>query len=141
METQTKVNSWFMDFKKRIDGDSPENSPTTSIRPVGHSTRLAGRTSTSGDYHVASQRSRDSGYDADPAVLSDDFTHLGLKDTAYDNDGTMSALSVFFMYKTLTRHIFQSFHAGRKQTPIYSSHLPQPNPVLNLVSHLKMIRN
>ncbi|KAI5784564.1 hypothetical protein EDC01DRAFT_631877 [Geopyxis carbonaria] len=82
METQTKVNSWFMDFKKRIDGDSPENSHPTSGRPVGHSARSAGRTITSGEYHIGNQRSRDSGYDADPAVLSDDFTHLGLKDKA-----------------------------------------------------------
>jgi hypothetical protein len=82
LETQTKVTGWFNEFKKRIDGESPEASPPGSTRPSGSYSRSGTRRQTGlGD--VSGRRSRDgAGYDADPKVLSDDFTHLDLKDNS-----------------------------------------------------------
>ncbi|KAH0613249.1 uncharacterized protein H6S33_009629 [Morchella sextelata] len=70
-ETQNKFNSWITDIKKRLDGDSPENSPPPSTRNSAQYARPA----------TGRRGSRDGGYDADPRVLTDDFTHLHLRDT------------------------------------------------------------
>lgn len=81
IETQSKVTGWFNEFKKRIENDtSPEASPAGSARSSGQYARAgAGRRPGLGD---GSRRSRDGGYDADPQVLSDDFTHLDMNDNA-----------------------------------------------------------
>lgn len=75
VETQNKFNSWITDIKKRLDGDSPENSPPSSTR---NSSQYARPTRPVED--PSARGSRDGGYDADPRVLSDDFTHLHLRD-------------------------------------------------------------
>jgi len=80
LETQSKVNSWISDFKKRLDGDSPETSPPSSARPSSQYTRSGSRTATG--FENPGRSSRDGGYDADPRVLSDDFTHLELRDSS-----------------------------------------------------------
>jgi hypothetical protein len=80
LETQEKVTGWFNEFKKRIDGESPETSPPTSARNSGQYSRAGSRRIQTGFGGFEGRRSRDGGYDADPKVLSDDFTHLGLKD-------------------------------------------------------------
>lgn len=73
LETQTKVNSWFTNLKKRIDGeyDSEEDeSQPSKHRPQGMPRRSgegSGRRST--DYDR---------YDADPQVLGDDFAGMRL---------------------------------------------------------------
>ncbi|KAF8248288.1 hypothetical protein K440DRAFT_483404, partial [Wilcoxina mikolae CBS 423.85] len=85
IDTQTKVTGWFNEFKKRIENDvSPEATPPTSARPSGQYTRTGARRQTGLGGYDGSRRSRDGGYDADPQVLSDDFTHLNMK----DNTGT-----------------------------------------------------
>ncbi|KAK9782931.1 hypothetical protein SCAR479_01274 [Seiridium cardinale] len=72
LETQTKVNSWFTNLKKRIDGEydseEDESQPSRRTQP-GSSQRPGepGRRST--DYDR---------YDADPQVLSDDFAGIRL---------------------------------------------------------------
>jgi len=76
IETQNKVNSWLTDFKKRLDSElSPETSPPASARSSGQYARTGSRKS-----FDPPRRPKDQGYDADPAVISDDFTHLDLKD-------------------------------------------------------------
>ncbi|KAJ5549803.1 hypothetical protein N7535_002256 [Penicillium sp. DV-2018c] len=74
LETQTKVNSWVTNLKKRIDGEDFDDEP-------GHSQRdsfAQGRPRRSGDMGRRSgDRER---YDADPQVLSDDFSALELRD-------------------------------------------------------------
>lgn len=80
VETQNKFNSWFTDIKKRLDGDSPENSPPSSTRNSGQYTRPTVRPID----EPGKRGSRDGGYDADPRVLSDDFTHLHLRDNTID---------------------------------------------------------
>ncbi|KAI1130324.1 hypothetical protein F5Y10DRAFT_235864 [Nemania abortiva] len=73
LETQTKVNSWFTNLKKKIDGeydsDEDETQPSKH-RPQGGPGRRSGEGSRqSTDYHR---------YDADPQVLSDDFAGIRL---------------------------------------------------------------
>lgn len=80
VETQNKFNSWITDIKKRLDGDSPENSPPSSTRNSGQYTQPTTRPID----EPGTRGSRDGGYDADPRVLSDDFTHLHLRDNTID---------------------------------------------------------
>jgi hypothetical protein len=75
METQTKVNSWFTNLKKRIDeqfDEEDERNAQESGQFHGRPTRDQARRSN--DYDR---------YDADPELLSDDFA--GMK---FRSDGT-----------------------------------------------------
>lgn len=79
LETQTKVNTWFTNLKKKIDGEYDEDEDETQPskhRPHGGPGRRSGEGSRqSTDYHR---------YDADPQVLSDDFAGMRL-----NPDGSM----------------------------------------------------
>ncbi|KAI5928302.1 hypothetical protein F4810DRAFT_188257 [Camillea tinctor] len=73
METQTKVNTWFTNLKKKIDGEYNEDEDET--QPSKHQHHHLGRrpgeaSRRSADYHR---------YDADPQVLSDDFAGMRLQ--------------------------------------------------------------
>ncbi|KAJ6190165.1 hypothetical protein N7519_000186 [Penicillium mononematosum] len=73
LETQNKVNSWVTNLKKRIDGDDLDEEPSQNQRETAHA-----RPRRSGDMGRRSgDRER---YDADPQVLSDDFSALELRD-------------------------------------------------------------
>ncbi|KAK8039755.1 CUE domain-containingprotein [Apiospora rasikravindrae] len=71
VETQTKVNSWFTNLKKRIDGeyDSEEDESQPSRRQHQQYRRSGEGSRRSNDYDR---------YDADPQVLSDDFAGMRL---------------------------------------------------------------
>ncbi|KAI1112769.1 hypothetical protein F5Y14DRAFT_420762 [Nemania sp. NC0429] len=73
LETQTKVNTWFTNLKKKIDGEYDEDEDETQPskhHPHGGPGRRSGEGSRqSTDYHR---------YDADPQVLSDDFAGMRL---------------------------------------------------------------
>ncbi|KAI1343971.1 hypothetical protein F5Y15DRAFT_368621 [Xylariaceae sp. FL0016] len=72
LETQSKVNTWFTNIKKKMDGeyDSEEDESQPS-KHRHHGTRRSGE---------ASRRSNDyDRYDADPQVLSDDFAGMKLQ--------------------------------------------------------------
>ncbi|KAJ5185956.1 Ubiquitin system component Cue [Penicillium cf. griseofulvum] len=74
LETQNKVNSWVTNLKKRIDGDDLDEEPIQNSRE----TPVNARPRRSGDMGRRSgDRER---YDADPQVLSDDFSALELRD-------------------------------------------------------------
>lgn len=79
LETQSKVNKWVSDIKRRIDGDDLDdlNAPSNQgSRPGTHPQGYGGRRS--GDLGRRSgERER---YDADPQVLGDDFAGLELRD-------------------------------------------------------------
>ena len=80
-ETQSKVNSWVTNLRKKIDGDDDDAEghpvPATGFRSGSAQPQYGGRRS--GDYQ---RRSQDQDrYDADPQVLGDDFTGLNLRDT------------------------------------------------------------
>ncbi|KAL9606081.1 MAG: hypothetical protein Q9179_000761 [Wetmoreana sp. 5 TL-2023] len=82
LETQSKVNSWVANLKKKIDGEDdddfegrppPAGSGYNTGAPRQHSFG-----SRNGDYP---RRSADQDrYDADPQVLGDDFSNLQLRD-------------------------------------------------------------
>ncbi|KAH8678086.1 hypothetical protein BX600DRAFT_451410 [Xylariales sp. PMI_506] len=71
LETQTKVNSWFTNLKKRIDGeyDSEEDESQPSRHHAPGQRRPGEGSRRSNDYDR---------YDADPQVLSDDFAGIRL---------------------------------------------------------------
>ncbi|KAJ5827701.1 Ubiquitin system component Cue [Penicillium robsamsonii] len=70
LDTQSKVNSWVTNLKKRIDGDDLDEEPIQNQRQ----TPANARPRRSGDMGRRSgDRER---YDADPQVLSDDFSAL-----------------------------------------------------------------
>ncbi|KAJ5458991.1 hypothetical protein N7530_010935 [Penicillium desertorum] len=84
LETQNKVNSWVTNLKKRIDGDDLDEEPSQNQRE----TSAHARPRRSGDMGRRSgDRER---YDADPQVLSDDFSALELR----DGEGTLTTLSL-----------------------------------------------
>ena len=76
LETQSKVNSWVTNFKKRLDGDDEEEQSSSQDHEqpasYGRPRRSADMARRSGD------RER---YDADPQVLGDDFSALELRDS------------------------------------------------------------
>lgn len=74
LDTQTKVNSWVTNLKKRLDGEDTEEEPSHQPEqpsPYGRQRRSGDLGRRSGD------RER---YDADPQVLGDDFSALELRD-------------------------------------------------------------
>lgn len=76
-ETQTKVNSWITNLKKRIDGDTQDEIHAQQARQAQGSYQKQQGQRRSGD----GRRSNDAGrYDADPQVLSDDFAGIQLSD-------------------------------------------------------------
>ncbi|CAL5873514.1 uncharacterized protein PFLUO_LOCUS7794 [Penicillium psychrofluorescens] len=75
LETQTKVNSWVANLKKRIDGEDVDEEDDGYSAPP----QTYGPPRRSGDM---SRRSGDrERYDADPQVLGDDFSALELRDS------------------------------------------------------------
>ncbi|GAB1209015.1 hypothetical protein APSETT445_007780 [Aspergillus pseudonomiae] len=75
LETQTKVNSWVQNLKKRLDGEDQDGAPSSQ----GYRNESDGQTRRSGELGRRSgDRER---YDADPRVLSDDFSALEMRDT------------------------------------------------------------
>jgi hypothetical protein len=78
IETQTRVNGWITNLRKRIDGEGDDDaSPETHGSPgsAGYRPRRSGDGRQSSDYNR---------YDADPAVLSDDFAGIQMND---DDEG------------------------------------------------------
>lgn len=113
-ETQTKVNSWFKDIKKKFDEQFDENEG--SSQQHGGRGPLAGRGS-----GESSRRSRDyERYDADPELLSDDFA--GMK---FRSDGSKYRMNVSHHTKCqmLKRN---SAPAGRQQTQNPNLFKPPP---------------
>ena len=79
LDTQTKVNSWVQNLKKRLDGE-PEAGPSGQGQPEENYARPR----RSGDLGRRSgDRER---YDADHRILNDDFASLELRDA----EGTLT---------------------------------------------------
>ena len=83
-ETQTKVNSFINNIRRKIDGDDEEEENLQRPPQRTASSYSTGQT----QQQISSRRSGDYGrrsgdrerYDADPQVLSDDFGGLELRD-------------------------------------------------------------
>ncbi|KAF7953174.1 hypothetical protein EAE96_006390 [Botrytis aclada] len=78
LETQSTVNSWITNLKKKLDGDDTEERPSTqaaqgynSSQHTQYRSRRSGEGRQSGDYNR---------YDADPQVLGDDFAGIQLNE-------------------------------------------------------------
>lgn len=84
LETQTTVNKWVANLKKKIDGeDDDEFNSTPAVPAQGYANQNTYGGGRSGD---SGRRSTDRDrYDADPQVLGDDFTKLNLQ----ENDGRL----------------------------------------------------
>ena len=93
LETQSKVNSWVQNFKKKLDGEESEDEyQNTPARPAdGYSQGFvevpSNRVRRSAEARRSADRER---YDADPQLISDNFSSLELR----DNEGT-DGVSVF----------------------------------------------
>ncbi|KAF2157607.1 hypothetical protein K461DRAFT_289909 [Myriangium duriaei CBS 260.36] len=78
LQTQSTVNSWIKNFKKRLDGDEddPYSGPTRLDPPPPR------RDDSHSEWPRPAQRlpRRSGDYDADPRELGDDFTSLELRD-------------------------------------------------------------
>ncbi|OAL71600.1 hypothetical protein A7D00_4505 [Trichophyton violaceum] len=79
LETQSRVNSWVENFKRRLDGEESDEDAQ-----YGHSQRQYGQRQQQQQqqqYGYPNRRSVDrERYDADPHVLGDDFSSLELRD-------------------------------------------------------------
>ncbi|KAL3459922.1 hypothetical protein BJX64DRAFT_263949 [Aspergillus heterothallicus] len=76
LDTQTKVSAWVQNLKKRLDGEEEDEDNQVGR---GYGEETYGRSRRSGDLGRRSgDRER---YDADPQVLSDDFSALELRDS------------------------------------------------------------
>lgn len=89
MSTKTNINKWITDFRKRIDGEDEDEigpgpaSAQQQRQNFGSSQReqMAGIRKMSERQGTNRRRSTDQDrYDADPKVLSDNFTELELHD-------------------------------------------------------------
>jgi len=82
-ETQTKVNKFFTDFGKKLTGEDESTPPGQHPGDAGASGPREG----GGGPYPARYSSRRSGdaYDADPAVIQDDFSHLEMRDNTGEN--------------------------------------------------------
>lgn len=84
LETQTRVNAWMQNFKKKLDGEESEDELERQqhARPgqpyaQGFGESQNYRPRRSAEARRSADRER---YDADPQVLSDDFASLELRD-------------------------------------------------------------
>lgn len=116
-ETQTKVNSWFKDIKKKFDEQFDENEGSSSHQQGGRGPFM-GRGS-----GESSRRSRDyERYDADPELLSDDFA--GMK---FRSDGSKYRIQhQRALSQMLTLNLAP---AGRQQTQNPNLFKPPPPSV------------
>ncbi|KAJ5909102.1 hypothetical protein N7495_001784 [Penicillium taxi] len=77
LETQSKVNSWVTNLKKKLDGEEEEEAQSSqNYEPPQTYGRTARR---SGD--IARRSGDRERYDADPQLFTDDFSALELRDS------------------------------------------------------------
>lgn len=85
LETQSKVNSWVTNLKKKIDGEDDDEDFQGKFPPAATGYSAGGPRQSSfgrksGDYSRRGTDHDTNNYDADPQVLGDDFTNLQLSD-------------------------------------------------------------
>ena len=73
LETQSKVNGWITNLKKKIDGEDEDG--TTAAQGYSAGSNAQYRSRRSGDGRQSADYNR---YDADPEVLGDDFAGIQL---------------------------------------------------------------
>jgi len=138
LETQTKVNKWITDFRKKLDGDDnddPYDGPTRQDSPPrrqnygpSQSEQLYGIRRSADVSRKSTDKDR---YDLDNRVLDDDFTALELRDdeglptkldTIYSTyaDGITSSTSCFVLAQPSSRQP-RPLQAQRRSSPVRPS--------------------
>lgn len=84
LETQSTVNKWVSNLKKKIDGDDENDFQGRSAQSGYSAHQQYGGRRSSDFARPSTDRER---YDADPEVLGDDFAGLQMK----DNEGVTSS--------------------------------------------------
>ncbi|EEP80918.1 predicted protein [Uncinocarpus reesii 1704] len=100
LETQTRVNNWVQNLKKKLDGEESEDEYYQQTQQgqqgqqygQGFPETQSYRPRRSGEARRSADRER---YDADPQVLSDDFATLELR----DNEGKTGRQPTFEVSK------------------------------------------
>lgn len=123
LETQSKVNGWITNLRKRIDGDDIGEIHAEQERHAqGYNQEYENQQYGSRRSGEAGRRSGDSGrYDADPQVLSDDFAGIQL------NDET-SELHHIVTPRTTSLPNKHSDHGRRSTRPLANPDLFKPTP-------------
>ena len=119
LETQSRVNGWISNLKKRIDGD--DDGDGNDIRPspqqgYGSAGGDPYRARRSGDGRQSSDYNR---YDADPEVLTDDFAGIQMRS---DDDGE------WFDYSLHARSNGLDEPPRRSTRPLANPDLFKPTP-------------
>lgn len=78
LETQTTVNKWLTNFKKKLDGDEDDEFTGQPAQPA--QTYGGGRPYARTSSDQARRSSDMQRYDADPQLIGDDFSKLEMKD-------------------------------------------------------------
>ncbi|KFY21877.1 hypothetical protein V493_07034 [Pseudogymnoascus sp. VKM F-4281 (FW-2241)] len=122
IETQSKVNGWFTNLRKRIDGDdmgeihADQQRQEQGYNQGYQNQQYSSRRSDTG------RRSGESGrYDADPQVLSDDFTGIQLNDDTSELHHIVTPRST-----SLPNH--SPGNARRSTRPLANPDLFKPTP-------------
>jgi hypothetical protein len=90
LETQSRVNQWVTQLKKKLDGEDDENDTRPPDRPKQDGQRRSGDS-----MRRSTDRDRER-YDADPRVLSDDFAGL---DISHDEGSSLSFCDTHSRYR------------------------------------------
>lgn len=98
-DTQTKVNSWVQNLKKRWDGDEMEEEQPGRSYSQGYRQGYGEDQIYSGGARRSGDLGRRSGdrerYDADPQLLDDNFAALELR----DSEGPVVSFSYIIVFK------------------------------------------
>jgi len=112
LETQSKVNQWVTQFKKKLDGEEDENDN----RPLDR-LKQDGQRRSGDSMRRSTDRDRER-YDADPRVLSDDFVGL---DMSHDEGSSLSSVALILdtgnMSFQANNHIYLSSSAPLHSSP------------------------
>ena len=129
LETQTKVNRWITDFRKKLDGDDnddPYEGPTRQDSPPrrqnygpSQSEQLYGIRRSADVSRKSTDKDR---YDLDNRVLDDDFTALELR----DDEGMSKGLDSTGTH-ALTIQLAQPRASSSRNRPLANPDLYKPN--------------
>src|SRR5450755_653532 len=118
IETQTKVNSWVANLKKKIDGEDEEDFNAPARPGPGYQTQQYPYRR-SGEGRSSADRER---YDADPQVLGDDFSGLELRDA----EGSETPCNAFQVIISLT--LIPQAPPPKPNRPLANPNLFKPTP-------------
>ncbi|QSZ32825.1 hypothetical protein DSL72_002405 [Monilinia vaccinii-corymbosi] len=118
LETQSKVNGWITNLKKKLDGEDTEEESSTQGYNSNQHTQYRSRRSAerrrSGDYNR---------YDADPQVLGDDFAGIQLNEDGSRHEGNAARANY-----SANAYDSSTAPAHRSTRPLANPDLFKPSP-------------